>query len=45
VQLWTPDSVSDEEETMLRRLSELSANPPATRSKGFWAKMKEALGA
>jgi len=45
VQLWTPDVVSDEEESMLRRLSELSAHPPATRSKGFWAKMKEALGA
>src|SRR5262245_1275459 len=45
VQLWTPDSMSSDEEQIVRRLGELSAQPPASRSKGFWSKMKEALGA
>jgi len=45
VQLWTPDSLSPEEEALVRRLAELQQKPPETRSKGFWSKMKEALGA
>ena len=45
VQIWTPDAVGEEEEALLRQLSAMSAHPPATRSKGIWAKMKEALGA
>ena len=45
VQLWTPDSLGPEEETLVRRLAELQQKPPETRSKGFWSKMKEALGA
>ena len=45
VQLWTPDRVSGEEETLLKRLAELQTQLPATRSKGFWTKMKEVLGA
>jgi molecular chaperone DnaJ len=45
VQLWTPDELTREEETLLRKLAEISAKPPQTRSKGFWTKMKEALGA
>ncbi|MEO7967039.1 MAG: molecular chaperone DnaJ [Gemmatimonadaceae bacterium] len=46
VQLWTPESVSREEEELLRRLSALQKAPPEQgRSKGFWTKMKEALGA
>ena len=46
VQLWTPDSVSREEEELLNRLATLqSAVPEQARSKGFWSKMKEALGA
>jgi molecular chaperone DnaJ len=45
VQLWTPDDLTREEETLLRKLAEVSAKPPQTRSKGFWTKMKEALGA
>ena len=46
VQLWTPDRLSDEERRLLERLGELQPGVPADgRGKGFWAKMKEALGA
>jgi molecular chaperone DnaJ len=46
VQLWTPEDVSDEERALLERLNELRRSVPSdTRGKGFWAKMKEALGA
>ncbi len=46
VQLWTPDAVSPEEEELLKQLAALQGAPPAQgRSKGFWTKMKEALGA
>jgi molecular chaperone DnaJ len=45
VQLWTPDSLSDEEARLIQRLGEIQASVPADRGKGFWAKMKEALGA
>ena len=44
VQLWTPDDLSAEEESIIRRLGELQ-KAPRSRSKGFWSKMKEALGA
>ena len=45
VQLWTPDTVSPEEKELIERLAGHAKKPPATRDKGFWAKMKEALGA
>lgn len=46
VQLWTPERVGDEERELLQRLSTLQATiPDERRDKGFWAKMKEALGA
>jgi molecular chaperone DnaJ len=46
VQLWTPEDLSDEERTLIARLNELQPSIPADgRGKGFWAKMKEALGA
>ena len=45
VQLWTPDQVTPEVEELLERLDALQSRPPATRSKGFWSKMKEVLGA
>ena len=46
VQLWTPEEISVEERALLERLMELRPAVPAdTRGKGFWAKMKEALGA
>jgi molecular chaperone DnaJ len=45
VQLWTPDALSDEEARLIARLAEVQRSVPADRGKGFWAKMKEALGA
>ena len=45
VQLWTPESLSEEEEALIRRLAELRSKMPEKREKGFWSKMKEALGA
>jgi molecular chaperone DnaJ len=45
VQLWTPEDVSHEEEALIRQLAEVQQKVPKSRSKGFWAKMKEALGA
>lgn len=46
VQLWTPDSVSPEEEALLKQLATFERLPSAEqRDKGFWAKMKEALRA
>ena len=44
VQLWTPDSITREEEALLRKLAETQKAPQA-REKGFWTRMKEALGA
>jgi molecular chaperone DnaJ len=45
VQLWTPTSVSPEEEALLTQLAAIERPPEQTREKGFWTKMKEALGA
>ena len=46
LQLWTPDSVSGEEEALLKQLAAFERIPPVeSRDKGFWAKMKEALRA
>jgi molecular chaperone DnaJ len=46
VQLWTPDRLTEEEKQLVSRLNELQPGVPADgRGKGFWAKMKEALGA
>jgi molecular chaperone DnaJ len=46
VQLWTPEAPSEEEAALIAKLGEIQQAPPAdSRGKGFWAKMKEALGA
>ena len=45
VQLWTPQSVSSDQEALLRQLGALEGELPNTRAKGFWSRMKEALGA
>jgi len=46
VQLWTPDRMDDEVRGLVERLAVLQpAVPEDTHGKGFWAKMKEALGA
>ena len=45
VQLWTPSELAPGEEEVIRQLAAFDRTPPARREKGFWAKMKEALGA
>ncbi len=46
VQLWTPQSLSAEQEALVRELARLEGAPPAeARPKSFWSRMKEALGA
>lgn len=45
VQLWTPQSVEGDEKHVIEKLAQLQGAAPAQREKGFWSKMKEALGA
>jgi molecular chaperone DnaJ len=45
VQLWTPEKLSDEEASLIRQLASLQQRAPQGRTKGFWNKMKEVLGA
>jgi molecular chaperone DnaJ len=46
VQLWTPEELSSDERALLERLQALRPRVELTsRGKGFWARMKEALGA
>jgi molecular chaperone DnaJ len=46
VQLWTPDRLTEDERTLIERLNDVQKSVPIdSRGKGFWAKMKEALGA
>ncbi len=45
VQLWTPDELTPTEDALLQQLAQVESKPPQTRAKGFWKKMKEALGA
>lgn len=48
VQLWTPsaEEMSPDERQLVERLGELSGAPPQqAREKGFWTRMREALGA
>lgn len=45
LQLFTPDIVSDEEAKLLRQLYDIRPVAPARRERGFWAKVKESLGA
>lgn len=42
--VWTPESVSPEQERLLRELAKLEGEPPK-RTAGFWSKLKEALRA
>ncbi|HEU4585309.1 MAG TPA: molecular chaperone DnaJ [Gemmatimonadaceae bacterium] len=45
VQLWTPQSLTDEQEQLIKQLAEAGGEAPATRPKGIWSRMREALGA
>ncbi len=45
LQLFTPEELTDEEETLIKRLGEIQIAPVQRRPKGFWSKVKESLGA
>ena len=45
LQLWTPETLTDDETELLRRLHDIRPVAPAKRERGFWAKVKESLGA
>ncbi len=45
VQLWTPQSPSDDERELLKQLGQLQGQTPTQREKSIWSRMKEALGA
>ncbi len=42
--VWTPENISDEQTRLFRELAKVEGDPPK-RAAGFWAKLKEALGA
>jgi molecular chaperone DnaJ len=44
-QLWTPQTLTSEEEALVQQLERLQGQAPAPREKSIWSKMKEALGA
>ncbi len=45
LQQYTPEELSPEEESLIRRLAEIQVAPTERRPKGFWSKVKESLGA
>jgi molecular chaperone DnaJ len=45
VQLWTPQSLEEGEEDLVKKLGALKGSAPPQREKSIWSKMKEALGA
>ena len=45
LQLYTPEELAPEEETLIKRLGEIQVAPTERRAKGFWSKVKESLGA
>lgn len=45
LQLYTPEEITAEEETIIKRLGEIQQAPAQRRQKGFWSKIKESLGA
>jgi molecular chaperone DnaJ len=45
VQVWTPAELTADERRLIGELARVHSTVPERRTKGFWAKMKEALGA
>jgi molecular chaperone DnaJ len=45
LQLFTPEDLVAEEESLIKRLGEIQRAPAQRRPKGFWSKVKESLGA
>jgi molecular chaperone DnaJ len=44
VHVWTPEKLTAEQERLFRELAAIEGEPPQ-RANGFWARLKEALGA
>ena len=46
--VWTPTSLTPEQETLLRKLARIESNPPAQidqeEDRGFWSRVREAFG-
>ncbi|MEP6507369.1 MAG: molecular chaperone DnaJ [Gemmatimonadales bacterium] len=45
LQLFTPEELAEEEESIIKRLGEIQVAPAQRSPKGFWSKVKESLGA
>ncbi|MBI1810062.1 MAG: molecular chaperone DnaJ [Gemmatimonadetes bacterium] len=45
IQVWTPKELSEAERQLIDALAKVTPSAPARHDKGFWARMKEALGA
>ena len=45
LQLYTPETLTGQEEELIKRLGEIQTAPTQRRPKGFWSKIKESLGA
>jgi molecular chaperone DnaJ len=45
VQLWTPDRLTEREEELITELGKVQKSVPVDRGKGFWSRMRDALGA
>jgi len=45
LQLYTPEELTAEEETIIKRLGEIQTAPLQRREKSFWSRIKESLGA
>jgi molecular chaperone DnaJ len=43
--VWTPERMSPEMDKLFRDLSQIEGEPPASRGRSFWDRMREALGA
>jgi molecular chaperone DnaJ len=45
VQLWTPDRLTERETELIKELGNVQKSVPVDRGKGFWSRMRDALGA
>ena len=45
VRLWTPQSLGEEELRLIRELAQAQTEQPKEQPRGFWSKVKDALGA
>lgn len=45
VQLWTPERLTEREQELVKELAKVQKSVPVDRGKGFWMRMRDALGA